>query len=396
MVRLRRQIKSSDIRHKLNTGKEKKIGPYPVDGYDANTNTVYQFHGCYWHGHECWMTKNVKDQKWRETRQCKYDKTVKTTTLIQAQRYKVAEKWECHFRNEIRTNDNLKTFCDSRKPPTPQRSVTENEILEGVASGRLFGMVECDIRVPDKWPSYFHHPTMTPYQYFEEMSPLFCTTDVPFDLIGEHMQDHVQRFELSEKPRRLLVGGIRGREMLIATPLLKWYLEHGMVVTKIYQVVEFTPHRCFQEFVKEVSDGRRLGDAHPDKAIIGDTKKVEGNSAYGGTIMDQEKFQSVTYVQGEGRVRLEANKPQFKRMMTLLDQDEYLEVEKAKEKLDINLPIQIGYFILQYAKLRMLQFYYDYLDVYVDRADFAYCEMDTDSSHMALSGPTFASVVKQK
>jgi hypothetical protein len=65
--------------------------------------------------------------------------------------------------------------------------------------------------------------------------------------------------------------------------------------------------------VKEVSDGRRLGNAHPDKAIIGDTKKVEGNSAYGGTIMDQEKFQSVTYVQGEGRVMIEANKPQFKK-----------------------------------------------------------------------------------
>jgi G:T-mismatch repair DNA endonuclease (very short patch repair protein) len=136
------------IRHKLNTGKEKKIGPYPVDGYDANTNTVYQFHGCYWHGHECWMTKNVKDQKWRETRQSKYDKTVKTTTLIQAQRYKVVEKWECHFRNEIRRNNKLKTFCDSRKPPTPQRFVTEHDILEGVASGRLFGRVECDIWVP--------------------------------------------------------------------------------------------------------------------------------------------------------------------------------------------------------------------------------------------------------
>ena len=107
------------------------------------------------------MTKNVKDQKWRETRQSKYDKTVKTTTLIQAQSYKVVEKWEYHFRNEIRRNDKLKTFCDSRKPPTPQRSVTENEILESVASSRLFGMVECDIRVPDKWPSYFQHLTMT-------------------------------------------------------------------------------------------------------------------------------------------------------------------------------------------------------------------------------------------
>jgi hypothetical protein len=266
---------------------------------------------------------------------------VKTTALIQAQAYKIVEMWECNFRNDIRRNNKLKTFCDSRKPPTPQRSVTESKHLEGVASGRLFGMVECDIRVPDKWASYFQHPTMTPYEYFEEMSPLFCTTDVSFDLICEHMQDHV------------------------------WYLEHGMVVTKIYQVVEFTPDRCFQEFVKEVSDGRRLGDAHPDKAIIGDTKKGEGNSAYGGTIMDQEKFQSVTYVQGEGRVMLEVNKPQFKKMTTLLVQDEYFEVEKAKEKLDINLPIQIGYFILQYAKLRMLQFYYDYLDVYGDCAKHA-------------------------
>jgi G:T-mismatch repair DNA endonuclease (very short patch repair protein) len=51
------------IRHKLNTGKEKKIGPYPVDGYDANTNIVYQFHWCYWHGHDCWMTQKVTNQK---------------------------------------------------------------------------------------------------------------------------------------------------------------------------------------------------------------------------------------------------------------------------------------------------------------------------------------------
>jgi len=222
------------------------------------------------------------------------------------QGYRLVEKWECQFRNDMRRDSKLKAFVDSRKPPTPQRFVTENEILQAVANGRLFGMVECDIRVPDEWPSYFRHPSMTPYQYFEEMSPLFCTTDVPFDLIGDHMQDHVRRFQLSEKPRRLLVGGMRARQILIATPLLKWYLEHGMEVTKIYQVVEFTPHRCFRDFVKEVNDNRRLGDAHPDKAIIGDTSKLHGNSSFGSTIMDQEKFQSVTYVQGEGQVMIEA------------------------------------------------------------------------------------------
>lgn len=42
----------------------------------------------------------------------------------------------------------------------------------------------------------------------------------------------------------------------------------------------------------------------------------------------------------------------------------------------------------------MLQSYFDYLDVCVDRADFAYCEMDTDSTYMALAGPDLASVIK--
>lgn len=71
---------------------------------------------------------------------------------------------------------------------------------------------------------------------------MFCTTDVPFELIGEHMQDHMRQFQLSEKPHRLLVSGMRARKMLMATPILKWHLEHGMLVTKIYQVVEFMPH----------------------------------------------------------------------------------------------------------------------------------------------------------
>ena len=61
----------------------------------------------------------------------------------------------------------------------------------------------------------------------------------------------------------------------------------------------------------------------------------------------------------------------------MLEEEDFFEVEKAKKLLNINLPIQIGFFILQYAKLRMLQFYYDFLDAYVDRKDFAYCEMDT-------------------
>ena len=37
---------------------EKRIGSrqLPVDGYDAASQTAYEFHSCYWHGHRCWLT----------------------------------------------------------------------------------------------------------------------------------------------------------------------------------------------------------------------------------------------------------------------------------------------------------------------------------------------------
>ena len=140
----------------------------------------------------------------------------------------------------------------------------------------------------------------------------------------------------------------------MATPLLKWYLDHGLEVTKIHQVIEFKPQRCFHQFVQEVSDARRHGDSDESKAILADTCKLLGNASYGSTIMDQEKFQSLKYVQGEGDAMMEANLPQFKKLTPLLEEEEYYEIEMAKKCLRINLPIQTGYFILQYAKLRML------------------------------------------
>lgn len=154
---------------------------------------------------------------------------------------------------------------------------------------------------------------MSPYEYFQEMSPIFCTSDVPYDIIGEHMQDHVKEFDLSTKARRLLVGGMRAKKCLLATSLLKRYLEHGLQVSKIYQTVEFKPLRCFRRFVHDVSDARRVGDEDSTKSIIADTRKLEGNSAFGSTIMDQEKFQNVIYVKGEGPAMLQANLPQFKK-----------------------------------------------------------------------------------
>lgn len=58
------------------------------------------------------------------------------------------------------------------------------------------------------------------------------------------------------------------------------------------------------------------------------------------------------------------------------------------------LPIQVGFAVYQLAKLRMLQFYYDFIDFYIDRSDYEYCEMDTDSAYIAFSSGSFEDLVK--
>lgn len=65
------------------------MGPYPVDGYDVNTNTIYQFQKCYFHGHECRLTEKITDMNWRENREKKWNKTKKATAYLIGKGYKV-------------------------------------------------------------------------------------------------------------------------------------------------------------------------------------------------------------------------------------------------------------------------------------------------------------------
>jgi hypothetical protein len=66
----------------------------------------------------------------------------------------------------------------------------------------------------------------------------------------------------------------------------------------------------------------------------------------------------------------------------------------SKKTIRLDLPMQIGCSMYQYSKLRMLQFYYDFVDVFVDRRDFQYCAMDTDSAYIPLSAETLKEVIK--
>ena len=107
------------------------------------------------------------------------------------------------------------------------------------------------------------------------MLPIFKNTDIFREHVGSYIQAFAEEHNLMSRPRRSLIGSYFDVKILLATPLIKWYLEHGLEVTRICQVI----YPCFKLFGDAVSDARREGGRDVNKAIIADRMKLVRNSA---------------------------------------------------------------------------------------------------------------------
>ena len=107
--------------------------------------------------------------------------------------------------------------------------------------------------------AYNYTELRKPIFRFEEMCPIFKNTTINEADIGEYMQNFLRETGQKFEARRNLIGSMFGIKMLFITPLLKWYLEHGLVITKVYQVIQFNPVKCFAKFADNISDDRRAG-----------------------------------------------------------------------------------------------------------------------------------------
>ena len=148
---------------------------------------------------------------------------------------KVVELWECEWK-ETRRDPDVKKCLDAAFPRRchARWTMTSQQILRGVRDGTIFGLIECDVSVP-----------VTLHAHFSEMQPVFKNIRLTCDDLGPILRRYAKEHDIMTTPRRMLVGSFHGDKILLATPLLRLYLEHGLEVTRVYQVVEYTPIPCF-------------------------------------------------------------------------------------------------------------------------------------------------------
>ena len=151
---------------------------------------------------------------------------------------------------------------------------------------------------------------------------------------------------------------------------------------KMYRFIEYTPRKCFKQFVQSVDDARREGDENPHAGVVAETMKLLGNSSYVYQFMDRSRHTITKYL-GDEKTQKAINETFFKRL-NVVKKDLY-EVELLKSTIEHREPIIVGFFILQNAKLRMLELYYNFFHKFCDENKFEELEMDTDSLYLALA-----------
>ena len=170
------------------------------------------------------------------------------------------------------------------------------------------------------------------------------------------MQEYARTKRLMSQPRRMLISSFELTNGTINTPLLLFYLEPGPLCTKIYRFVEWTPVKCFYNFVQSAANARRQGEENPHSSVVAETVNLRAKNWYGYQNIDRSRHSITKYTIDE-RTHAAINK-MFKRLGHINDQQ--YEVELAKSEIEHKETIIVGFFILQYAKLRMTELYYNF------------------------------------
>ena len=125
------------------------------------------------------------------------------------------------------------------------------------------------------------------------MTPIFKNTEVSLNDVGKHMQEYAKQHNIKDSPRRLSIGSYFGEKNRTFGTLLKWYLEHRLVITRIYTVTEYVPNATLKDFTVQVAETRLHGDHDPQYALTAKMRKLEGNASYGTLITNKEKHHDI-------------------------------------------------------------------------------------------------------
>ena len=241
--------------------------------------------------------------------------------------------------------------------------------MEQLRSGKLFGYEQCDIGVPEELN-----------KNFANFPPIFRNTKFGRHDIGLLIKYYAEKEGLLGQSRKMLISSYFLENGTLISPLLLFYLDLGLVCKKIIAPWNIFQLHVSKKLVQCAVIARREGD--PNSSAVAETMKLLANSSYDYQIMDRNHH-TVTKFLSDEKTHGAINTKLFNRLDHIKDQ--FYEVGLAKAEIEHREPIIVGFFILQYARLRRLELYYNFFERFCDVNKIEELERDTVSMYLALS-----------
>jgi hypothetical protein len=305
-----RQTTAPGIKHVGNSNNgEYKIGKYRVDGFDPQTKTIYEFYGCFFHGHaKCVENMFELNPVTHITFQGLYEQTILREKQLSALGYNIVHIWECEWESMKVENKDCEILQSCLKeikgflPINPRNAFkggrTETMQLRGKSINHakiryldvnslypfvldkkmfplghpvilshiidtdissFFGFVKCDISPPKQ----LYHPVL----------PFTVNDKLLFPLCAQCASTgDIENCEHDAKDRTLQ-GTWFSEELKLAEKM-------GYVIEKVYQVMHFEEctDQLFHQYIQTFYKMKILASGVPDNVemFVKDVAEREG------------------------------------------------------------------------------------------------------------------------
>ena len=274
------------LQHARNAGEYCIPGTnFHVDGFDASTNTIYEFHGCFWHGcPRCFPIRYESHLRhYDRTMQDVYETTQQRIQQFRELGYHVVEMWECDWSRLKDTSLDIRTYLGTlqfTEPLNPRDAfcggrtnavklyhhVTPNQQIHYIDVTSLypwvnktcvypkghprvifnpghtdisfyFGLVQCKV-LP---PRHLYHPVL-PYRHDSKLLFPLCAACVEQEMVKRPLDRCAECVHTDEQ--RALTG-------TWCTPELSKAVDLGYDILYIYEVWHFdeTCEGLFKDYV---------------------------------------------------------------------------------------------------------------------------------------------------
>lgn len=157
--------------------------------------------------------------------------------------------WECKF--------DVKSYKQLETPFMPQimklsETKNLNRLTEMIVNEEIFGFVSCSLQTPAHIIRKYEHLNFP---------PIIKKAVITEDMLSDYQKERVGA--LGRKlPVRTVVNGWFADEVLMFTPYLRFLLKLGIELVDVTQIIQYTPSRCFNQFIDTCVQGRIAATGH--------------------------------------------------------------------------------------------------------------------------------------